>query len=216
MSTPTGTRLYEGLDVALEHFLAQRPHLLRIARRVTGDAGTAEDVVQEAWVRWQRADRALVKNPAAFLTTTTTRLAINVVQSARRRHEVGPGPADPVDPAQDPTAPVDQTAAVEAALRALMARLRPPELTAYLLRKAFDYPYATIARLLRTSVDNARQLVRRGQQHIDGDRRCPVDAEAHRRLVATYLAASRRGRLADLEHLLTTSRTQALPGRRCA
>ena len=75
------------LELALELFQGERMRLFRLAVRVIGDAASAEDVVQEAWMRWQRTDRSQIKNPAAFLTTTTTNLAINVIQSARHRRE---------------------------------------------------------------------------------------------------------------------------------
>ncbi|MFD0455410.1 sigma factor [Streptomyces violaceoruber] len=98
-TTPAGTpaaRPAEGdLDTALHVFLAQRNRLFRIAYRIVGDAAGAEDVVQEAWVRWQLTDRAEVKNPVAFLTTTTTRLAINVIQSGRRRTRRRPNRVSP-------------------------------------------------------------------------------------------------------------------------
>ncbi|MEU1167440.1 sigma factor, partial [Streptomyces sp. NPDC005921] len=82
----------DDLDLALDVFLAQRTRLFRIAYRILGDASGAEDVVQEVWLRWQLTHRASIENPAAFLTTATTRLAINVIQSGRHRHET---PADP-------------------------------------------------------------------------------------------------------------------------
>src|SRR5262245_29932012 len=70
------------LDDAVETFLAERPRLLRIAYGIVGNVAAAEDVVQETWLRWQRCDRGEINNPAAFLATATTRLAINVIQSA--------------------------------------------------------------------------------------------------------------------------------------
>jgi RNA polymerase sigma-70 factor (ECF subfamily) len=155
-------------------------------------------------VRWQRTDRSRIKNPAAFLTTTTTHLAINVIQSARHRHET-PAElpfADASDATQDPTLRAEQTGAVEEALQALMARLSPAELAAYLLRKAFEYPYDDIAVLLRTSAANARQLVRRAQLHADGAREQPVDNIEHRALVAAFLTGARTGELAELERLV--------------
>ena len=192
------------LDVALEVFLAERTRLLRIAYRVTGDVSSAEDVVQEAWMRWQRTDRRVIKNPAAFLTTTTTHLAINVIQSARHRHEAATESplADLVDARQDPTVDAEQSVAVEEMLLVLMARLSPAELTTYLLRKGFDYPYGDIAKLLRTSNANARQLLRRAQQSVERDRERPVDEAAHAQLVAAFLTAARTGELSALEQLL--------------
>src|SRR5947209_17677021 len=76
----------DDLALALEPFLAERTLLIRIAYRVTCDISAAEDVVQEAWLRWQHTDRSKINNPTAFLTTITTRLAINAVQSAWPRH----------------------------------------------------------------------------------------------------------------------------------
>lgn len=191
------------LDGALEVFLAERTRLFRVARRVTGDIGSAEDVVQEAWMRWQRTDRSAITNPAAFLTTATTHLAINVIQSARHRHEAPTdSPLATLVDAQDPTRFAERTSEVEETLHLLMTRLRPAELAAYVLRRGFDYPYGDIAALLRTSGANARQLVRRAQQHLDGDREQAVSPGAHGELVAAFLAAARHGDLTDLERLL--------------
>jgi RNA polymerase sigma-70 factor (ECF subfamily) len=199
-----------GLDEGLDVFLAQRTRLVQIAHRVTGDFSGAEDVVQDAWLRWQRADRGVIKNPAAFLTTTTTRLAINVIQSARHRHRATTsvpldhlaGLADLVDSVEDQVAMAERTAVLEEALLALMARLSPDRLVAYVLRKCFDYPYGEIARLMNTSSANVRQVVRRAQQRIEGDPERLVDRVSHRRLVVAFQAAARTGDLAALEALL--------------
>jgi RNA polymerase sigma-70 factor (ECF subfamily) len=104
--------------------------------------------------------------------------------------------------AQDPTGSTERTSEVEETLHLLMTRLRPAELAAYVLRKGFDYPYGDIAALLRTSGANARQLVRRAQQHLDGGREQEVSPGAHGELVAAFLAAARRGDFTDLERLL--------------
>lgn len=209
-----GTRVTANADLAaaLETFLAQRTRLFRVARRITGDAGNAEDVVQEAWLRWQRADRQTVENPAAFLTTTTTHLAINAIQTARHRHE---SPAesplhDLVDPVHDPTLHAERAAAAETTLFVLMAKLSPAGLAAYVLRRGFDYPYGEIAGLLGTTQANARQLVRRAQQRIEGDRRGPVSPDAHRLLVTAFSVAARTGDLTALEDLLTRDARESL------
>ncbi|MFV8162865.1 sigma-70 family RNA polymerase sigma factor [Mycobacterium sp. 134] len=200
MSTP------EELDLALDIFLSHRTRLFGIAYRVTGETCCAEDLIQEAWLRWQRSDRANVENPAAFLTTTTTNLAINVIQSARYRREAPT--ASPLDYLLDavedePMVGAEQTAVVEEMLGLLMARLTQGELAAYVLRKGFEYAYADIAALLRTSVANARQLVRRAQTRLDtGERSSAVLIAAHRRLATAFLAAARTGDRRDLERLL--------------
>lgn len=80
------------LDAATSVFVRARPGLLRIAGRIVGNANEAEDVIQEAWLRWQGTDRTLVLNPSALLRTTTSRLALNVVQSAWRRRSPAPVP----------------------------------------------------------------------------------------------------------------------------
>jgi RNA polymerase sigma-70 factor (ECF subfamily) len=204
LATETTTLAAADVEAALELFLAERTRLFRIAHRVTGDIGSAEDLVQETWVRWQRTDRSAIKNPAAFLTTAITHLAINLIQSARCRHEASfESPLALLADVDDPTRYAEQTSGVEETLLVLMAKLRPAELAAYLLRKSFDYPYADIAALLRTSTTNARQLVRRAQQRFDGDQERDVAPDAHRELVAAFLAAARRGDLADLEWLLS-------------
>lgn len=191
-------------DGSLTLFLAQRTRLFWLAHRITGDAGSAEDVVQDAWLRWQRTDRSVIKNPAAFLTTTVTNLAINHIQSARHRHEAPTESplAELAPPGVELTLEVERTLEVEDALAGLMARLTPAELAAYLLRKAFEYPYGEIAAMLRTSSNNARQLVRRAQQRIDGERARSVDEEDHRRLVAAFRIAARAGEIGALEALL--------------
>ncbi|MFD0252342.1 sigma-70 family RNA polymerase sigma factor [Streptomyces sp. NPDC127113] len=209
-TTPAGTqaaRPAEGdLDTALHVFLAQRSRLFRIACRIVGDAAGAEDVVQEAWVRWQLADRAEVKNPVAFLTTTTTRLAINVIQSGRRRHETPSEPrfADLGDLASsdDPMLRAERTAAIESALALLMARLTPDRLAAYVLRKGFDYSYTELAKLLRISAPNARVVVHRAQARLDSERERPIPVDSHRRLVTAFRTAADTGDLDGLVRLL--------------
>lgn len=197
------------LDWAVHAFLTQRTQLFRIAHRVTGDTAAAEDVLQEAWIRWQRTDRNTIKNPAAFLTTTTTHLAINVIQSARHRREAptesvaDAAPTALVDADEDPVVGFEQAAVVEDSLQTLMTRLNPAELAAYVLRKAFDYPYADVAHLLTTSSANARQLVRRAQQHLEIGRERQVDSGDHQRLVLAFRTAARTGDLVPLEGELT-------------
>src|SRR5215510_14090648 len=94
----------DSLDRATAAFLSVRSRLFGIAYRMLGSTAEAEDVVQEVWLRWQAADRGLVRDATAFLATTTTRLAINVMQSARSRREkpAGPGLPEPVDASADP------------------------------------------------------------------------------------------------------------------
>ncbi|MFI6579627.1 RNA polymerase sigma-70 factor [Embleya sp. NPDC050493] len=194
----------DSLDQAARDFLAVRPRLFGVAYRVLGSAVEAEDIVQEAWLRWQGADRAHILEPTAFLTTVTARLAINLAQSARVRREsyVGPWLPEPVDTSADPQVGAERAEALELAVLFLLEKLNPMERAAYVLREAFDYPYAQIAGILETSEANTRQLVSRGRKHLAAERRERVSATDHRRLLEVFLAAAQRGDLAALEDVL--------------
>lgn len=192
------------LDEAATIFVGVRRQLFGIAYRMLGSAVEAEDVVQEAWLRWQSTDRTVVLDPPAYLATVTTRLAINVAQSARVRREtyVGPWLPEPVDTSADPQVGAERGEAVELAVLLVLEKLTPTERAAYVLREAFDYPYEQIAAILETGQANARQLVSRARRHLAAERREPVDAGEHRRLLEAFLAAARTGDLAVLEELL--------------
>ncbi|MDX3528264.1 RNA polymerase sigma-70 factor [Streptomyces sp. ID05-39B] len=195
----------DSLVRATRDFMAARPQLFGIAYRVLGSAVEAEDIVQEAWLRWQKADRADVQEPAAFLATVTARLAINLARSARVRREtyVGPWLPEPVDTSNDPQLGAERAEALDLALLFLLEKLNPVERAAYVLREAFDYPYRQIADMLETSEANTRQLVSRARRHLSAERRAPVGADAHRRLLEVFLAAAQTGSLSALEEVLT-------------
>ena len=201
------------LDEAVRVFLAERARLLRVAYRIVGDFAAAEDVVQEAWMRWQRVDRREIKNPAAFLTTATTHLAINVIQSARHRHEL-PAELPRVSGGHcDPSDHLERAVTIERTLGLLMAKLTMAELAALLLRKCFDLSYREVAETLRTTAPNARQLVRRAHVSTTSRRVRPVESDHHRRLVAAFEVATETGDLSRLIDILVAARGE--PGR-CA
>lgn len=188
----------------LDLFEASRGRLFGIAYRVLGDVSDAEDVVQDAWIRWQRTDRSVVANPGGFLTAIATRLAINVATSARVRKETYPGPwlPEPVDTSADPTLGAENAEALETAVLVLLERLGPEQRAAYVLREAFEYDYASIAEILNVSPPNARQLVSRAKNHVQSNRRAPVDPAQHRRLLTAFVDAAKRGHVTTLERLL--------------
>ncbi|MFF5344056.1 sigma-70 family RNA polymerase sigma factor [Streptomyces althioticus] len=195
------------LDDAASLFTRTRPSLLHIAHRIVGSPADAEDIVQEAWLRLQRTDREAVQHPSALLRTITARLAMNVVQSARKRREFSASPwlPDPADSCVTPEEVAERHDAVEHAVALLLATLTPNQRAAYLLREGFGYSYDRIAALLRLSVVNARQQVVRAQRRLDNQsrrRRQEVDSVAHHRLVQAFLGAARTGDLALLEHVL--------------
>jgi RNA polymerase sigma factor (sigma-70 family) len=189
-------------DDGLAMFMSVRPRLFGIAYRMLGSAAEAEDIVQDVWVRWQRADRSVVRDAPAFLAMTTARLAINVLQSARSRRETSVGPMpEPVDNSTDPRLGAERGEALNVAVRLLLERLWPTERAAYVLREAFTYSYREIADILRIGEANARQLVTRARDHVSSGRRAPVSPAAQRRPFHAFVAAARTGDLARLERL---------------
>ncbi|MFJ8357232.1 RNA polymerase sigma-70 factor [Streptomyces sp. NPDC093984] len=202
---PEASPVEGGLSKAVSVFVELRPRLFGIAYRVLGSAVEAEDVVQEVWLRWQRTDRDVVVSPVAFLSSTTTRLAINVAQSARVRREtyIGPWLPEPVDTSNDPEVGAERAEALELALLLVLERLPPTERAAYVLREAFDYSYPEIAQILRLSPVNVRKIVSRARKHLTDDQRDSVDAVEHRILLDAFVAAARQGDVASLEALLT-------------
>ncbi|MBP2324963.1 RNA polymerase sigma-70 factor (ECF subfamily) [Kibdelosporangium banguiense] len=204
----------EDLEEAAAVFMKLRPRLFGIAYRMLSSASEAEDLVQEVWLRWQAYDRSTVANPGAFLATTTTRLAINALQSARVRREtyIGPWLPEPVDTSADPYLGAERGEALEFAALLLMEKLTPSERAAYVLREAFDYPYSQIAEILQSTEPAVRQLVSRARKHVAGERRTPATPAAQRELLSTFIAAARSGDMSALEQLFAADVTSVSDG----
>ena len=194
-------------DDGLSAFLSVRPRLVAIAYRMLGSAAEAEDIVQDVWVRWQTTERRLVRDATAFLVTTATRLAINVMQSARSRREtyVGSWLPEPVDTSADPRLVAEQRQALASGLLLLLDALTATERAAYILREAFDYPYRKIANVLRLEEANARQLVTRARQHLANGRRIPASSTEQRFFFDAFIAAAQNGDIARLEGLFASN-----------
>ena len=190
-------------DDGLAAFAPVRPRLFGIAYRMLGSAAEAEDIVQDVWLRWQSANRSAVENPPAFLATTTTRLCINLAQSAQARREtyVGTWLPEPVDTSSDPGLGAERGEALQLAVLLLLEKLTPTERAAYVLREAFDYPYREIAVILQMEEANARQLVSRARKHIADGRRTPVTSGEQRRFLEAFIGAAQKGDMAGLEGL---------------
>lgn len=194
----------EDLTSAVETFAAVRPRLFGIAYRMLGTVADAEDIVQDAWLRWQAYDRDSVREPAAFLATTVTRLAMNAAQSAHATREtyIGPWLPEPVDTSSDPTLGAERGEALEFAVLMLLEKLPPTERAAYVLREAFDYPYAEIARIVEATEASARQLVSRARKHLAAERAArAVATEERTRLLEAFMSAARSGDMVALEKL---------------
>jgi RNA polymerase sigma-70 factor (TIGR02957 family) len=189
-------------------FEVQRRQLFGLAYRMLGSAADAEDVLQDAWLRWQGVDRDRVADPAAFLARTVTNLCLTALTSARARREVYVGPWLPepvVTGAAAELGPLEdavQRESVSFAVLTLLERLSPAERAAYVLREAFAYSPREVAALLDTTEANARQLHARARRHVATDRNRPVDPEQWRSLVTRFLGAARDGDVAALEAML--------------
>ena len=192
---------------ALAIFQQHRGRLFGIAYRMLGTVADAEDVVQDAWLRWQSADRSGVENPEAFLATIATRLSLTALDSARARREtyVGPWLPEPVDTSSDPLLGAERAEALSLAMLVLLEQLSPAERAAFVLHEAFGYPHQRIAEVLETSEANARQLLRRARKHLASQRTRPVPSEERERLLAAFVTAAQAGDLESLEALLADS-----------
>src|SRR5690348_12078445 len=190
-------------DDGLSAFAPVRPRLIGIAYRMLGSSAEAEDVVQDVWMRWQSTNRNVVENPPAFLATTTTRLCINLAQSAHMRREsyIGTWLPEPVDTSADPAIGAERGEALKLAVLLLLEKLSPTERAAYVLREAFDYPYDQIASILQMEEANVRQIVSRARKHIADGRRTSVSSNEQRRFLEAFIAAAQKGEMAALEAL---------------
>ena len=184
-----------------------------IAYRMLGSVAEAEDIVQDAWIRWQGTTEA-VDNPGAFLATVVTRLSLNALDSARARREtyIGPWLPEPVDTSADPLLGAERAEALSLAVLLLLERLTPAERAAYVLHEAFDYPYARVAEVLETSEANARQLGSRARKHIDAERGVVVTGAERSRLLEAFLLAAQSGDLATLEQTLSVDASSISDG----
>ncbi|QFG20614.1 RNA polymerase sigma factor SigJ [Actinomadura sp. WMMB 499] len=190
----------------VEVFEGERPRLMGLAYRMLGSAAEAEDVVQDAYLRWSRAGHVDV--PAAWLTTVVTNLCLNRLSLARVRREsyVGPWLPEPVltaDGALGPLETVEQRDSVSQGVLVLLERLTPAERAVFILREAFGHPHREIAEILGVSEAHSRQLHRRARAHVGEDgRKGVIDADRHRRIVETFFGATLDGDVAALERLL--------------
>ncbi|HEU4707052.1 MAG TPA: RNA polymerase sigma factor SigJ [Solirubrobacterales bacterium] len=183
-----------------------RPRLLGIAYGLLGELTEAEDVVQDAWLRWERADRDAIRNAESFLVTVTTRLALDRLRSARARREVYVGPWLPEPLVTDPETPerkVIEAERLNLALLGALERLNPVERAVLVLRDVFDVEYAEIADVLEKTPANVRQIAKRAREHAgDSSRRRPVGEEEREKLASAFLTAAVSGEVDQIRDLL--------------
>ena len=159
---------------SVETFNQHRGRLFSIAYRMLGSAADAEDVLQDAFLRWQSAPEAEVRSPGSYLTAVVTRLSIDELRSARARREVYVGEwlPEPVPTAGSPelAGTVELAETISTAFLLLLEKLNPVERAVFLLREVFDYEYPEIAQIVGKSEANCRQMVRRAREHLRAGR----------------------------------------------
>jgi RNA polymerase sigma-70 factor (ECF subfamily) len=179
----------DGVDVWTDNY---RRDLIGAAYRTLGSLSEADDVVQDAWLRWHGGDRSMVRNSRAFLTMTVTRLAIDLRRS-QSRHEIY---LEPVvlqnlnSSAEDPAVVVERHTAVASALLLMLQTMSPPERAAFVLREVFAFPYEEVAKQLHRSEVAVRQLVHRAREEVRaGNGRYPAPPPVHANVVHAFGSA---------------------------
>lgn len=190
-----------------EAFEAERARLVRLAYGQLGSLAEAEDVVQDAWLRLERADASEIRDLRAWLTTTVSRLALDTLRSARARREryVGPWLPEPLvgDTAADPADRVTLDESVGMALLVVLESLSAAERVAFVLHDVFGHPFGAVADVLGTSPEAARQLASRARRHVESRRpRFPATPEQQREVVEAFASAVAGGDIAGLVGLL--------------
>jgi RNA polymerase sigma-70 factor (ECF subfamily) len=188
-------------------FSAHRQHLFGVAYRMLGSRADAEDVVQDAWLRYAGADAAGIVDLRAWLTTVTGRLCLDVLRSARVRREayVGPWLPEPLverlpSPGADPGEEVALSDSVSIALLLILDTLTPEQRVAFVLHDVFSVPFAEVADTLGTTAENARQLASRARRAVSaGEHRHSTDRARQAEVLAAFTAAAQNG---DLDALL--------------
>ncbi|HEY4125946.1 MAG TPA: RNA polymerase sigma factor SigJ [Rhizomicrobium sp.] len=193
-------------------FEQHRAHLLGIAYRMLGEMSGAEDLVQEAWLRWRREDPTVIRNPRAWLSAVTVRLALDALRSARARREtyVGPWLPEPIMPddmralaADTPAAHAELASDLSLALLHVLERLSPEERAALILHDAFDCDYAEIAEMLSKNETACRKLVSRARERVKSDRpRYTVSKDQHTQMIGRFAQAMATGDTSNLSGLL--------------
>ncbi|RMI43375.1 sigma-70 family RNA polymerase sigma factor [Streptomyces triticirhizae] len=206
-------------SVAVERFEASRTRLASLAYRLLGSAADAEDAVQDAFLRWQAAERERIEVPEAWLTKVVTNLCLDRLRSARARHErpAGAWLPEPLlagDPMLGPAETFEQRESVSLAVLTLLERLSPVERAVYVLREAFAYSHAEIAGILDITESGSQQHAHRARARIAAERRQDREADpaSARRVVEEFLAAAVSGRTERLVALLTDDVTAVSDG----
>ncbi|MDP3855580.1 RNA polymerase sigma factor SigJ [Phenylobacterium sp.] len=196
----------------VEAFEAQRPRLTRLAYRMLGSVAEAEDAVQDAWLRWTKAEG--VEDPAGWLVRVVSRLCIDRMRSAKSRREAYRGPWLPEPLIEELTVdPVERAEDVSVAFLLALERLSPLERAVFLLHDVFDEDYASVAETLGRNEAAVRQLAARARAHVKDNRpRFTVSQEDAAKLAAAFMAAAAQGDMAALSAVLAQDAVMVTDG----
>lgn len=186
-----------------------KPLLFSIAYRMLGSASEAEDVLQDAWVRYRGADRSNIRSPKAFMTTIVTRLCLDRLKSARKTREeyIGPWLPEPVltSELENPETMAQRSESVTLAFLVLLEELSPEERAVFVLKDVFDYEHSEIADILGTTTENSRQLLHRAKTRLkEGRPRRAGTAQSRRAIAERFARAFSTGDASELTALLTS------------
>ena len=198
----------------LDVFEAHRPLLVAHAYRMLGDLGRAEDMVQDAWLRWS-GRHVHVESPRAYLVTLVTRLCINELDSARARREQSRSDRlpEPVDLDEGGIGRVDMSDRISMAFLVVLQRLTPAERAVLLLRDVFDFDYKDIATLVDKTEPACRKLLERARQHVTEEKRfVAASADEHRHLLAAFTGAASDGNIETLVDMLADDAVMVTDG----
>jgi RNA polymerase sigma-70 factor (ECF subfamily) len=185
-----------------EQFEAHRDHLQRVAYRMLGSTGEADDAVQEAWLRLSRAESVGIENLGGWLTTVVARVCLDTLRSRKSRREEPlegePQPAAGHERAVDPEREAELADSVGLALLVVLEALAPAERVAFVLHDMFDLPFEEIAPIVGRSPTAARQLASRARRRVRGTKASQAAVASQRKVVDAFLAAARSGDVAGL------------------
>lgn len=192
----------------LDVFNTDRALLFSIAYRMLGSASDAEDVIQDAWVRYRGADRSSIRSPKAFATTIVTRLCLDRLKSAQATREeyIGPWLPEPVltSEVEGPDAMLQRAESVTLAFLVLLEKLSPEERAVFLLKDIFEYDHGEIGEMLGTTSENSRQLLHRAKTKLaEGRPRLTGSAMSRRAVAERFARAFSSGDGSELTALLT-------------
>ncbi|HEY4386899.1 MAG TPA: RNA polymerase sigma-70 factor [Ktedonobacteraceae bacterium] len=198
----------------MDQFQTLRPLLFSIAYRMTGSASQAEDIVQDAYLRYQQTETATIHSLKSYLTTIVANLSLNYLKSAhvQREEYIGIWLPEPILTSlvdgESLEAKVEQQESISIAFLVLLEALTPPERAVFLLHEVFDYSFVEIAEIIEKTPENCRQLFHRAKSYIAKKRQRPTASpETHRQLMESFVSACQSGNLSVLTNLLASDVT---------